>query len=105
MSNNPTFWYHIWQVSSCPPTRVPLIDYPKIDFNPEVVDAPKGKPLVLVYLGLVLKVEPCHQPLWRCQNYELITLGLDSPFCSTMVLFQNRPFSLGFWRFLERFPG
>ena len=33
-------------------------------------------------------------------------LGGDSPFFSCIVLFQNQAFSLGFWRFLERWiPG
>ena len=29
-------------------------------------------------------------------------LEIDSPFCSTIVLFKNQPFSLGFWRFSRK---
>ena len=33
---------------------------------------------------------------------ELVTLGVDSPFFSTIVLFTKQPFSLGFWRFSRK---
>ena len=42
------------------------------------------------------------QPLFFLGMYESVFPGVGSPFFSTIVLFQNQAFSLGFWRFSRK---